>query len=599
MVGGRYRLDERLGSGSHGEVWRAADLRLNQRPVALKRALSGASPATAGRIKKEAALLASVSHPNVVTVYDTVHDDDSDWIVMELVHGHTLAESRPLSADEVSRFGAQLAGALEAVHAVGILHRDIKPANVLLTEQGFAKLADFGISRDVHAAATLTGTGAITGTPGYVAPEVAKGGKFTVAADVFSLGATLYFALEGTSPFGEDNNHALLWKTVTEEVRESERAQQIPMLEQMLRKDPGRRPSPEQVRRELARQYGDPSVGAAHWSGRRLRQRTGVRVAAATAIVGLLAAATWIVLSGKGNQADTGILTGGDETTSDFIGDPTTVDPCALLDPEALAEYGNAVFDTDQGNFNRCNVIVNNGPSEINIELDIYRDTSPSPEGETEMVGLIGVVRGEEDMPEECDRTLILPDGEYIIELDAEQERNGTNDICAMADTAVDHALSVLDQGPIPRREGEPDPASLISVYACDLLDADALEQFPGVDATHPVVPYGGWECRWNSTTSETEVYVIFDRDQPLSEEDGEPMTFAGRPALMEGSAAWGEGTCKVSVMHRQGPSADGDGSTTAEIVQLIVLGEDESEEDLCDLAVGLAEPLAAALPQD
>jgi eukaryotic-like serine/threonine-protein kinase len=178
VVGDRYRLEERLGSGSQGQVWRAADLRLRERPVALKRVLSGGDAAAAAKVRREA-VLASVNHPNVVTVYDAVEEDGDWWIVMEYVDGRTLAEAGTVAAEETARYGAQLAGGLEAVHAKGILHRDVKPANVMVTEQGLAKLADFGIARQVHAELTLTGTGAVTGTPGYVAPEVVRGGRFT------------------------------------------------------------------------------------------------------------------------------------------------------------------------------------------------------------------------------------------------------------------------------------------------------------------------------------------------------------------------------------------------------------------------------------
>lgn len=174
IVGGRYRLEERLGAGGHGEVWRAVDLQLDDRPVALKRALLGGDAAAAAKVRREAGILASVNHPNVVTVHDAFHDEDQ-WIVMEYVPGRPLSELGTVTVEQAARFGAQLAGGLAAAHAVGVLHRDIKPANVLITDQGFAKLADFGISRNVHAEATLTATGAVTGTPGYVAPEVVRG----------------------------------------------------------------------------------------------------------------------------------------------------------------------------------------------------------------------------------------------------------------------------------------------------------------------------------------------------------------------------------------------------------------------------------------
>ena len=262
IIGDRYRLEERLGSGGHGEVWRAADLRLHERSVALKRTRYEGDDGGADRVRREAQTLARINHPHVVSVHDVVDDDGEVWVVMEYVAGRPLSEVGRLSVEEAARYGAQLAGGLEAVHAHRVLHRDVKPANILVTGDGFAKLADFGISRPLHNEETVTATGALTGTPGYLAPEVAKGGRFTETADVWSLGATLYYTLEGTSPFGDDNPHALLWKTVSEEVRPPRRAGAMaPVVLRMLAKKPGDRPRLAQVRQELAALAGDATAG--------------------------------------------------------------------------------------------------------------------------------------------------------------------------------------------------------------------------------------------------------------------------------------------------------------------------------------------------
>jgi serine/threonine protein kinase len=154
-------------------------------------------------MQREVDVLVKLIHPNTVSVLDRVLEGDELWIVMEYLQGKALSEMPRFEPKAASRLGAELAGGLDAVHAAGILHRDVKPANVMITDHGYAKLADFGISRDVSAAPTLTGTGAVTGTPGFIAPEVVRGGKFTRAADVFSLGATLFHAVEGVSPFGD------------------------------------------------------------------------------------------------------------------------------------------------------------------------------------------------------------------------------------------------------------------------------------------------------------------------------------------------------------------------------------------------------------
>ena len=312
IIGDRYRLEERLGSGGHGEVWRAADLRLHERSVALKRTRYDGDDDGADRVRREAMTLSRINHPHVVAVYDVVDDGGEVWVVMEYVAGRPLSKIGRVAVEEAARYGAQLAGGLEAVHAHRILHRDIKPANVLVTDDGFAKLADFGISRALHNDETVTATGALTGTPGYLAPEVAKGERFTEASDVWSLGATLYYTLEGTTPFGDDNAHALLWKTVSEEVRPPTRAGRMaPVMLRMLAKKPGDRPHLREARRELAVLAGDPTAGVGPeptGASRRPRWLLAA-VAAAVVLVAAISTAVWVALD-RGDTPVAGAGTG-------------------------------------------------------------------------------------------------------------------------------------------------------------------------------------------------------------------------------------------------------------------------------------------------
>ncbi|MQM25909.1 serine/threonine-protein kinase [Glycomyces albidus] len=594
VVGGRYRLEARLGSGSQGEVWRAADMRLHDRAVALKRALTGGDAAAAAKVRKESAALASLNHPNVVTVHDTFQEpDDGDWwIVMEYVGGRSLAEIGTVSAAEAARYGAQLAGGLEAVHAKGILHRDIKPANVLVTEQGQAKLADFGIARQVHAEPTLTGTGAVTGTPGYVAPEVVRGGKYTAAADVFSLGATLFHAVEGTSPFGEGNAHSLLWRTAQGRRVEPKRTGALePVLDRLLEPDPKRRIGIGAARVELGRISGQPEAGAARIPGRRRRW---IWAAAAASALAVLAAAVWPALrpaesGGEPGEPPTGVV-------EDYIGDPATADPCALLDVDALGAYGSTRVDTNHGGWEHCNVFIDTDTGYVDVELYFYTSEQEPEQGETSMVGPIGLIRHEGDH-EECERSLILPDGSNIISVDAGQDESGGADLCAIADTAADGALAVLADGPVPRRPELPDAASTFGLDACGLLDDAALERFPGVNAHEPYRGFGSWRCEWYSTTSDRKLRVNFDFDDPPTADDGDLLELAGRTAVVEGDH-WGEGTCLVTVVNRRYPSPDGDGTTVAENVRVMVFGEaEDTQESMCELAVAMAEPAAASLP--
>ncbi|THI95336.1 serine/threonine protein kinase, partial [Nocardioides sp.] len=212
-VADRYRLDREVGRGACGAVWAANDEVL-RRPVAIKRVgpPPGAEDTETVRAEREAQLAAQVNHPNVISVFDLIQDDDDHyWLVMEYVDGCPLStiirEQGPVAPDELAGLLAPVADALAAAHQLGIVHRDVRPSNILVRTDGEAKLSDFGIARAAHDA-TLTQTGAVTGSPAYIAPEVATGGSATPASDVWSFGATLFHALSGRPPYhreGEDN----------------------------------------------------------------------------------------------------------------------------------------------------------------------------------------------------------------------------------------------------------------------------------------------------------------------------------------------------------------------------------------------------------
>ena len=214
LVAGRYRLERRIGAGAMGVVWQALDERLN-RTVAVKKLLlpPGLPPDEAdeavARCKREGRIAARLHHPNAIAVFDVVDEDGAPCLIMEYLPSDSLAialnERGPLPVAEVARIGAQVAAALAAAHAAGIVHRDIKPGNILLGDDGSVKITDFGISRATDDV-TVTKTGLIAGTPAYLAPEVAVGREPSAASDVFSLGSTLYAAAEGEPPFGLSEN---------------------------------------------------------------------------------------------------------------------------------------------------------------------------------------------------------------------------------------------------------------------------------------------------------------------------------------------------------------------------------------------------------
>jgi serine/threonine protein kinase len=211
-----------------GVVWQAHD-ELLYRTVAVKQLLlqPGQTEADAEearrRAMREGRIAARLQHPNAVAVFDVVDEGDGmPWLVMEYVPSRSLSavleEQGTLTPQEAARIGMHVASALAAAHAAGIVHRDVKPGNVLLGDDGTVKITDFGISR-AQGDSTVTATGMLAGTPAYLAPEIAKGHDPTPSSDVFSLGATLYAAVEGVPPFGlSDNPLALLHKVASGQI---------------------------------------------------------------------------------------------------------------------------------------------------------------------------------------------------------------------------------------------------------------------------------------------------------------------------------------------------------------------------------------------
>ena len=222
VIGRRYQLHRKIGTGGMGAVWLAVDEVLG-REVAVKRVgmFPGGTSPDLLRAQREAKLAARLNHPHVVSVFDFVTEGDEQWLVMEYVAGTNLSvlatEQGGLPAAEAAEITGQVAEALAAAHSAGIVHRDVKPSNVLVTDAGTAKLADFGIAR-ARADSTLTDSGVVTGTPSYLAPEVASGANATEASDVWSLGATLFHTLTGRPPYDvSDNVLAAMYRIVHED----------------------------------------------------------------------------------------------------------------------------------------------------------------------------------------------------------------------------------------------------------------------------------------------------------------------------------------------------------------------------------------------
>ncbi|MFJ3722246.1 serine/threonine-protein kinase [Streptomyces sp. NPDC090045] len=283
VLAGRYRLVEPIGRGGMGKVWRAHD-ELLHRTVAVKELTAGLYVSQAdrdvmhARTQKEARAAARIQHPAVVVVHDVLEHDDRPWIVMEYIDGPSLAEAAKaagrIEPREAARIGLHVLGALRAAHAVGVLHRDVKPGNVLLAKDGRVLLTDFGIAA-IEGDSSITRTGEIVGSIDYLAPERVTGGIPDPSSDLWSLGATLYTAVEARSPFRRTSPISSLQAVVNDEPPALRQAEALgPVITALLRKDPMERPSAAEAERMLleAMEGREPKAAQAYVPTRAVTQ---------------------------------------------------------------------------------------------------------------------------------------------------------------------------------------------------------------------------------------------------------------------------------------------------------------------------------------
>lgn len=576
LIAERYRLEERLGAGGMGVVWRATDLELD-RTVALKRSHAADGEHGGSQTRREARLGAGLNHPNVITVFDVLLFGEDRWLVMEYLNARNLDElieaDGPLPPEQVARIGLQLAAALTAMHEAGLVHRDVKPGNVLVTERGVAKLTDLGIARWTEE--TRTGSGSLDGTPGFLAPEVARGEAGETAADVFSLGATLFAAVEGVSPWGRTtvSPYGQVHRAAGYQIEPQRQAGSLgPVLEALLRKRPGDRPGAAEAEAMLS-QVANGSEATIRIPPSVRRRRKGLALGAAAVALGLVAATlVWWAIPGSPDS---------------ITGDQRTADPCTLTDPASLSRFGQATLDPDYGNFNRCDVLVKlseqeDDEADVRVELETRANNAP-----TEITATAIAIDRAPEQDGQCRRTLRLNDGNRVL-VSAKHVDGKPAQLCAMADAVTSGAMIVLGGGKIPRRDQDPAPDALIRLEACALVtEAEAAAAVGGHTAADP--GFGNWECDWERVRR--KLTVIFDRNQPGGL-DGTKLTLSGHTAYVDPDG-FGKGTCDVSIVHR--PYLDLNAKQMVELVR-VVIRDDLPGEQLCAAATTVARQVAARL---
>jgi tRNA A-37 threonylcarbamoyl transferase component Bud32 len=615
LVAGRYRIDDLLGRGGMGTIWRATDETLD-RQVAIKCVRIDGQPdvdriLTRDRVLREARIAARLHHPNIVTIFNIVERDEP-WLILEYVPSRSLAdvltERTVLPPAEVAAIGAQVAAALAAAHRAGVVHRDVKPDNVLLShgpgDDGhlIAKLSDFGISHAVNTPA-LTATGVLIGTPTYFAPETARGEGTDARTDVYSLGATLYAAVEGHPPFGADpeNVLALLARIGRGNPPPPQRAGPLTdLLRRHLDNDPDARPTASEAQHALQRlaaastpnvqiraagtsiEAADSPTVALSTAERPERQRPPRRrflvAAAATAL--LLSVATV-----AGDQATVpGSLP---VTTGDIvITDPLTADPCSLVDVRALRAHGKAEIARGKSPYSGCRVDLADG---VAVFIEFENPLAAVSSGSQEAIGPFAVIRLDPADQFACERKIILPDAN-VVYVYSSRLSSGPADLCAIAETGTVGAVDILLERGIGARAPLDAEHGLVRIDSCSLLRANDLAAPLGSHPSPARQDLGGWRCYWNSPVSGRSVNIGFYRSRLLTQEGGTPATFAGRPgSLIVGPA----GNCVADFAHHDTP---GDGSRPMDVVRIGVSGP-MPPELACEYARALANAAAARLP--
>ncbi|MDT7782823.1 MAG: eukaryotic-like serine/threonine-protein kinase, partial [Pseudonocardiales bacterium] len=500
-------------------------------------------------------------------------DGADQWLVMEYLPSRSLAEiieaDGPIGPQRAARIGAQVADALAAMHAKGMVHRDVKPGNVLVAENDVAKLSDFGISR--WAEQTRVGGGDVAGTAAYLAPEVADGHEARPASDVFALGATLFAAVEGTSPWGSPDAGS------SEQLRRAKAYDITPprhdgpfgdLLAQLMQRDPQDRPATENVR---------PLLEGVKLPNPRRRKAVAIGAAALVAV-----AVTGAVIYARLPVAGT-------------VGDPSTMDVCGLTAGKDDFQRLNVHHvDTSAENsywFNGCTSWVAFDEKGDGVVVDYFVKQFVQY-GATKPTGQLGAVTQIETTEESCTKSIVLVDGNT---LQIETKGTSSQPLCDIAQVAGERAHAVLTESQIPRRK-EPWPKdSLASTNACGLLKPENLEpQLKSAATPYPWNELGSWGCGWDY--EQRQVQIEFSRQNPFDSKDGTVID-VGRDKLAYLDPEADEGTCQVKIQQRVAREGNED-EKRIEVVRVILTEQKLAEgTSLCPGATELAKAVVPRLP--
>lgn len=571
VVLGRYEIVERLGSGGFGVVWRARDTLLG-REVALKRVARGGEHADADgdRVLREGRALARVAHPGVVAIHDMVVDDDAVWLVLELVPGSSLdlvvAREGRRPPEEVARLGASLAQALAHGHAGGLVHRDVKPANVLVDDRGgpeAVRLADYGIARVVsgdEAALSPRRHGSLP----WASPEWARNEEVTAASDVFSLGATLFHAVEGRPPFAEEEpGRALVLEVAAGRVLPPRHAGRLaPLLNRMLDAQPAARPDAAEVATALSAMAADDEHRTAEAPGApppspppspRPPRRWGVLAAVAVVVTVVVAGALWVSGATTVRDDPLALPTEGLAPVS-FTGDERDADPCAVVDTGVLAGDG-AVTTTPGPYLSACTLELRRPGSTTasRLVVDIFRGADSNASDDRRPLGAGFVVR--RPASEGCRTTVTATAADLSIALRTTSDDPAV-DPCRLADQAVALTVRGLNAHGLVTVPGRTDAWPLAVVDACTLATRASLAPvgLAGQLAGPQSNGWGRWDCRWGRGDADTPAVDLVLRLE--SDTDvlgrGPRSLVAGRPVVTElGDGDQNPRRCTAAVLWR------------------------------------------------